>query len=107
MRGQLVKLDNEIIVRYYSVSKKETEEYKLHQSECDILNNELPENTDITFYVVLESDNKTYAKLVHQIDLSPYSKQQTWEDIEEAYKSQTRLNSFEWLKQYYKVPLKK
>lgn len=107
MRGQLVKLGDEIIVRYYSVAKRQTEEYKLHQSECEVLNNELPEKKDITFYIVLESDNKTYAKLVHQIDPVPYSKKQTWEDIEEEYNSQARLNCFEWLKLHYKVPLKK
>ena len=107
MRGELVKLGDEIIVRYYSVSKRETVDTKLHQSECEALNNELPDKKDVTFYTVIESDNKTYAKLIHPIDTVSVSKRDTWEDIENEYNSQSRLNTFEWLKLNYRTPLKK
>ena len=107
MRGQLVKLDNGINVRYYSVSKQKTEDIKLHQNECDALNNELPEKIDITFYTVLETNNKTYAKLVHQIDPGQDNTPETWDDIEKAHFSQSKLNVFDWLKLNYRIPLKK
>jgi hypothetical protein len=107
MRGELVKLGDEIIVRYYSVNKQETVDTKLHQSECDSLNNEIPDKKDVMFYTVIESDHKTYAKLIHPIDPEPHLKKDTWEDIEKAYNAQSKTPVFEWLKLYYKVPLKK